>query len=59
MGKEKPQRQLIKGEITSPVNLPDECRFCKRCDVAADICKQGNPQLREIAPNHFVACSRV
>ncbi len=59
VGKEKPQRQLIKGEITSPVNLPDECRFCKRCDVAADICKQGNPQLREIAPNHFVACSRV
>lgn len=59
VGEDKPQRQLIKGEITSPVNLPDECRFCKRCDIAAEICKQGNPQLREIEANHFVACSRV
>ena len=32
VGKDKPKRQLIKGEITSPVNLPDECRFGKRCD---------------------------
>lgn len=59
VGKDKPERQLIKGEITSPVNLPDECRFCKRCDEAADICKEHNPQLREIEPEHFVACSRV
>ena len=29
VGKEKPVRQLIRGEITSPVNLPDECRFMK------------------------------
>ena len=59
VGKERPQRQLIKGEITSPVNLPDECRFNKRCDFAHDICKKGNPSLKEIAPGHFVACSRV
>lgn len=59
VGKEKPQRQLIKGEITSPVNLPDECRFRKRCDCAQECCKNGNPQLREIEPNHFVACSCV
>ena len=58
VGKEKPQRQLIKGEITSPVNLPDECRFGKRCDYTADVCRQCNPALREIEPNHFVACSR-
>ena len=59
VGKDKPKRQLIKGEITSPVNLPDECRFMKRCDYAQDCCKKGNPQLREIEPNHFVACSCV
>ena len=51
--------RLIRGEITSPVNLPDECRFMKRCDCAAECCKNGNPQLREIEPGHFVACSRV
>ncbi len=59
VGKEKPERQLIKGEITSPVNLPDECRFCKRCNDAEDICRNGNPQLREVEPNHFVACSCI
>ena len=58
VGKDKPQRQLIKGEITSPVNLPDECRFGKRCDYTSDICKQCNPKLIEAEPNHFVACAK-
>lgn len=57
VGKDKPVRSLIKGEITSPVNLPDECRFMKRCDFCEDRCKNGNPQLRELRPNHFVACT--
>lgn len=59
VGKEKPERQLIKGEITSPVNLPDECRFCKRCNYTEDRCRNGNPKLREVEPNHFVACSCI
>ena len=59
VGKEKPKRQLIKGEITSPVNLPDECRFMKRCDFADECCKKCNPKLHEIEPGHFVACTRV
>lgn len=58
VGKDKPQRQLIKGEITSPVNLPDECRFGKRCDYTADVCRRCNPPLREVETNHFVACAR-
>ena len=59
VGEKKPERTLIKGEITSPVNLPDECRFMRRCDCAQECCKNGTPQLREIEPNHFVACSCV
>lgn len=59
VGKEKPARQLIKGEITSPVNLPDECRFCNRCNDAQERCRNGNPQLREVEPDHFVACSCI
>lgn len=58
VGKDKPQRQLIKGEIASPVNLPDECRFGKRCDYTADVCRRCNPPLREVEANHFVACAR-
>lgn len=59
VGEKKPERTLIKGEITSPINLPDECRFMKRCDCAQECCKNGNPVLREIEPEHFVACSCV
>lgn len=59
VGKNRPERTLIKGEITSPVNLPDECRFRKRCDECAEDCKNGNPGLKEVRPNHFVACHHV
>lgn len=59
VGKEKPERKLIKGEITSPINLPDECRFAARCDFTEDLCKMKNPELIEIEPEHFVACSCV
>lgn len=58
--KEKVQRRLIRGEVTSPVNLPDECRFLKRCDECDEVvCRAKNPELKETAPNHFVACSRI
>ena len=60
VGKEKPERKLIKGEVTSPVNLPDQCRFLKRCDACLEDCpNRPNPQLKEISPNHFVACHMV
>ena len=60
VGKDKPKRQIIKGEITAPITLPDACRFMKRCDCPVEgVCDKGNPVLREVEPNHFVACSCV
>ncbi len=56
VGKEKPKRLLIKGEISSPVNLPDECRFKKRCDCVVKACEGSNPPLAEVEKDHFVAC---
>ena len=53
---EKRERIIIKGEITSPINMPDECRFYKRCNYACDRCKS-IPPLVEVSPGHFVACS--
>lgn len=50
------KRILLKGEITSPVNLPDECRFAKRCDYCCEKCHVSNPKLIEVSKNHFVAC---
>ena len=54
----KKERILIKGEITSPINPPAECRFFKRCNYACDKCKS-IPQLNEVKPGHFVACHRL
>lgn len=50
------ERIILKGEISSPVNLPDECRFAKRCNFACESCRACDPVLTEISPNHFVAC---
>lgn len=54
----KRKRILLKGEISSPVNLPDACRFAKRCNYACEQCHASNPGLVEISPNHFIACHK-
>lgn len=59
VGKERPPHKLIKGEVTSAINLPDECRFSPRCEYAHDKCYEGAPPLREVKPGHFVACVKV
>ena len=56
---ENEEEILIKGEITSPVNLPEECRFYGRCSYACELCKKGRPELQEVRPGHFVACRRI
>ena len=50
------ERILLKGEISSPIDPPDECRFAKRCIYACEDCRKGTPKLVEVRPNHFVAC---
>ena len=49
-------RILIRGEVSSPIDPPDECRFASRCDHCTDVCTASCPPLREISPGHFVAC---
>ena len=56
VGGPRRERILLKGEITSPINLPDACRFAARCAYASEKCMCGNPPLTEVGPNHFVAC---
>ena len=55
----KRDRIILRGEITSPINLPDECRFAPRCNYACEECFKGTPQLEELSKDHFVACRRV
>lgn len=52
----KMDRILLEGEITSPINPPQACRFAPRCRFAKDRCFREEPQMKEIAPGHEVAC---
>jgi len=52
----KRQRIILTGDVPSPVNPPTGCRFHPRCPFAQDLCRQKEPQLLEVEPNHFAAC---
>ena len=55
----KVERILLKGELTSPIDPPDTCRFCKRCynENAGKCASMKDPELVEVSPGHFVACN--
>lgn len=53
------KRIVLKGEITSPVNPKPCCRFAARCPYATDLCREQEPELRDMGNNHFVKCHRV
>jgi len=47
--------EIIRGEVSSPINPKPGCRFMARCPYACEQCSQPQ-ELREITPGHFVAC---
>jgi oligopeptide transport system ATP-binding protein len=49
----------VQGEVPSPINPPSGCVFHPRCAIAVAGCKETRPELRELRPGHFVACSEV
>jgi oligopeptide transport system ATP-binding protein len=51
--------QPLMGEVPSPINPPSGCVFHPRCPIAVEACRQTVPELRELRPGHWVACSQV
>lgn len=49
-------KQLLSGEIPSPINPPTGCHFHPRCPYAQGLCKQEYPPLAEQADGHQSAC---
>ena len=52
----KKECMILKGELTSPIDPKPCCRFAARCSYATEECLAKEPELREIKPNHHVAC---
>jgi oligopeptide transport system ATP-binding protein len=57
---EAARRQIVlEGDVPSPINPPRGCRFHTRCPYAIETCRDVEPQLVQIQPNHFAACIRI
>ena len=50
--------QVMRGELTSPIDPAPGCRFAARCPYATDACRGGDIPLKEVEPGHFVSCTR-
>ena len=52
----KMERILLSGEVTSPIEPPNMCRFAPRCNQCMDKCKTSEPAFVEVSPGHYVSC---
>ena len=51
----KMEREILNGELSSPINMGDGCRFAKRCPKATPECTRPIREV-EASPGHFVSC---
>ena len=49
-------RQIIQGDVPSPINPPSGCHFHPRCHAAEEQCKTKVPELRELGAKHMGSC---
>ena len=52
-------RVVLEGEVPSPMNPPNGCKFHTRCPYARDICREARPETIEAGQRHTCACHKV
>ena len=57
--KGQPRENIIRGELSSPINPKPGCRFAVRCPYAKNECSGEDIPLKEISPGHYAACCRL
>lgn len=50
------ERIILQGDVPSPANPPHGCPFHTRCPRVMDVCRSVRPEIKEVRPEHFVAC---
>ncbi len=57
--RDKKQRTILHGDVPSPIDPPPGCNFHTRCPLKKDICRETEPELRDMGEGHQVACHLV
>ena len=55
-GEQRGVSDVPAGEMPSPFNPPSGCAFHPRCPLAQDVCREKEPELREVKPGHCARC---
>jgi len=55
----KNKRIILRGDVPSPVDPPEGCRFAARCSLVTRVCTEITPELSERGGGHLVACHNV
>ncbi|HCX64429.1 MAG TPA: oligopeptide ABC transporter ATP-binding protein OppF [Eubacteriaceae bacterium] len=53
------KRIVLEGDVPSPINPKEGCRFVDRCNYAIDRCRKETPEFVEHKPGHYAACHRI
>jgi oligopeptide transport system ATP-binding protein len=54
--RDEEKKELLKGDVPSPIDIPSGCRFRTRCPFATQKCTAEFPPLIEVEPGHWIEC---